>query len=110
MKKLMTVVVVSVLATAGSAFAKDAKKEQQARAKACENLNKFESSVAALQQAGPDTTVKEVQELSDQADKSFDKFVKSAEKYAKPQVKNVENMIDELKKGVRNLPEDSTLA
>jgi len=92
--------------TANAAQEKDAKKQQEV----CANMNTLDAAISNLERIGPQSTVGDLKQAGDNVRKSYDTFIKSAESYAKPQADNLNNMINELRTSVKNIPESMTLS
>ena len=96
---------VAALFLCGTASAQDKEK-----AKVCEKLSEFQQTVdEAAEIRAPDRGEGSEADLRELR-KDYNEYARAAEKYAKPQVKNLEQSIDALEKTVKKMPNDATLA
>lgn len=103
--KLKALMGAAALVAGGSVLAATPKNEE-----ACRNLSQFEDSVSQVTRITPQTTLGELKAVGTNIRDSYDKFVKSSERAAKPQTDNLKRMIDELARSARQIPENATLA
>jgi hypothetical protein len=85
-------------------------KEQQHEQKFCTALAQFHSDLASLEGIGPNSTLAELRAASDRVSNDADKVQKSAKKIKGETSKQFQDSANTLRKEVRALPENITVA